>query len=178
MRLLRQVADGNENAFRELFHRYADLLGTYVLRFTHSRECAEEIVQDIFLKIWMSREALAEVQNFKVYLYVISRNQTLNAMRKIIRQREYQREWEKNNPAPLQVVHPPEDPDHHPLGLIDRAIEQLPPQQKKVWLLSRQMGLSHKQIAKEMTLSQETVKKYIMYANQSMTVFIKSHFSV
>lgn len=58
--LLQKVAEGNETAFRELFHRYANLLGTFVLRLTRSQVQTEEIVQDVFLKIWLNREALAE----------------------------------------------------------------------------------------------------------------------
>ena len=118
-----------------MFYRYADLLGAYVFRLTRSREYTEEIVQDVFLKIWMSREALAEVENFKVYLFVISRNQTLNALRKVIRERNRFKAWEKNMSS-LSAVHNEEStyPADETLGIIDEAINQLPEQQKKVEL--------------------------------------------
>ncbi len=176
-KVLQQVAAGNEQAFRELLFRYAGLLGTYVFRLTRSRESAEEIVQDVFLKIWMSREVLAEVENFRAYLFVISRNQALNVLRKMARENELQKEWEKSCETILHDI-PEVEATQNPAGLIDLAIDRLPQQQQRTWLLSRQQGLTHKQIAVEMQLSCETVKKYIMYANQSIARFIKSHLSI
>lgn len=174
--LLQQVSTGNESAFREIFYRYADRLGAYVFRITRSREYTEEIVQDVFLKIWMSREVLAEVENFDVYLYVVSRNQALNALRKIILEREKRKEWEKTAVPVIDITYGIDTAsDEDDLtGLIDQAINQLPDQQKRVWVLSRQQRLTHREIARELALSQETVKKYIMYANQSLARFIKS----
>ena len=175
-RLLQKVAQGDEAAFRELFRRYADLLGTFVLRLTRSQVQTEEIVQDVFLKIWMSREALADVANFKVYLFVISRNQSLNALRSALRQMASQKEWEAQQascPPALNTCADDEENDQL-LGLIDQAISQLPPQQKAAWLLSRRDGLTHQQIAANMGLSKETVKKYIMFANESLRRYISA----
>jgi RNA polymerase sigma factor (sigma-70 family) len=176
--LLQQVSEGNESAFRELFFRYADLIGRYVLRFTHSKIHAEEIVQDVFLKIWMSREALAAVENFRAYLFVVSRNQTLNAIRKELRQISHQNEWKKNQIAKGEstIAHEREEIIHLE-GLIEGAISQLPFQQQRAWLLSRKEGLTHPQIAIAMGISRETVKKYIMYANHSIAYFIRSKIS-
>lgn len=177
-KLLQQVSEGNELAFRELFCRYADLIGNYVLRLTRSKIHAEEIVQDVFLKIWMCREALAEVENFRVYLFVVSRNQTLNAMRKELRQMSHQKEWKKNHLTITETNIEHEEEDALQLeGLIEGAINQLPSQQQKAWLLSRKEGLTHPQIATAMGISRETVKKYIMYANHSITYFIRSRIS-
>ncbi|HUC80709.1 MAG TPA: RNA polymerase sigma-70 factor [Flavisolibacter sp.] len=177
--LLQQVAEGNEAAFRELFYRYADALGSYVLRLTHSKTSAEEIVQDVFLKIWLNRESLPNIENFRVYLFVLSRNQTLNALRKSIREANQQKEWEKNQVIETEVnENVAEKADASQLeGLFTGAIRQLPQQQQKVWLLSRKEGLTHPQIATVLGLSRETVKKYIMHANQSITRFIRSRFS-
>jgi RNA polymerase sigma-70 factor (ECF subfamily) len=100
-KLLQQVSEGDEAAFRELFYHYSDSVGSYILSLSRSKMHAEEIVQDVFLKIWMSREALAE--KFKAYLYVISRNQTLNAIRKVMRQMAHQKEWEKDQTALVEI---------------------------------------------------------------------------
>ncbi|WP_341835873.1 sigma factor [Chitinophaga pollutisoli] len=91
---LQEVARGNETAFRDLFLQYADHLYAYIWQLTKSRELAEEVVQDIFLQIWISREALAEVRNFRNYLFVIARNHALNAMKKMMRERKRAMEWE------------------------------------------------------------------------------------
>ncbi|RYZ26041.1 MAG: RNA polymerase sigma-70 factor [Chitinophagaceae bacterium] len=175
--LLLYISEGNEAAFREIFYRYADKLGSYVLRLTQSKTIAEEIVQDVFLKIWINREALGEVENFSVYLFVLSRNQTLNALRKTLRETSHQKEWERDQAVVMETCDKPEEENAHFEGLIDGAISQLPSQQQKVWLLSRKDGLTHPQIASALGISKETVKKYIMHANQSITRFIRSRLS-
>jgi RNA polymerase sigma-70 factor (ECF subfamily) len=168
--LLEKVALGSENAFRELFHRYADLLHTFIYQLTKSRELAEEVVQDIFLQIWTSRETLTGIRHFRNYLFVISRNNAFNALKKMVRERNRQKEWEKiqdfQYPAEGAAQIEPQ------LSLIEEAISRLPPQQQKVWLLSRRQGKKYSEIAAEMNLSKETVKKYMQYATASIMEYV------
>jgi RNA polymerase sigma-70 factor (ECF subfamily) len=72
--LLEKIAAGDHVAFTTLFDNYHHSLGAFVFSITKSKELAEEITLDVFLKIWMTREALAEVKNFKAYLFTVSRN--------------------------------------------------------------------------------------------------------
>jgi RNA polymerase sigma-70 factor (ECF subfamily) len=168
--LLEQVSLGSENAFRELFHRYADLLHTFIYQLTKSKELAEEVVQDIFLQLWTSRETLTGIRNFRSYLFVISRNHAFNALKKIVRERNHQKEWEKTH-DPLSPVEGTAQIEPQ-LSLIEEAIRQLPPQQQKVWLLSRRQGKKYSAIAEEMSLSKETVKKYMQYATASIMEYV------
>lgn len=171
--VLLRISDGDEIAFAQLVNQYSDLLGSYIFKLTHSREQAEEISQDVFLKIWMSRESLAEIKNFRVWLYVVSKNQALNALRKIIQERIKQSEWQECLTS--DVLENSNDWKEQQLGLIDQAIAQLPPQQKRAYLLSRKKGLKHKEIAREMGLSQQTVKKYIQISVQTITKYVETH---
>jgi RNA polymerase sigma-70 factor (ECF subfamily) len=100
-------------------------------------------------------------------------------MRKVIRLKGYQKEWERNQAAAVveNSQKPVEEEGLYAEGLINSAVDQLPSQQRKVWLLSRKDGLTHPQIATAMGISRETVKKYIMHANQSITRFIRSRLS-
>ncbi|MGX5819859.1 RNA polymerase sigma factor [Chitinophaga lutea] len=172
--LLTQVANGNEKAFRELMQVYQPLLLTYVFQLTRSAATAEEIVQDVFLKIWMGRESLAGVQRFRSYLFIMCRNYALDQLRKIIRERRKAAEWEKEQP-----LSPTDDPAGHDAAaafftLLDEAVNHLPPQQQKVYLLSRRNGLSHAEISQETGLSVLTVKKYMKLAIASITAFIRA----
>lgn len=171
--LLQQVAEGDETAFRKLVQQYADLLGSHIYRLLHNREQTEEIVQDVFLKIWQTRESLTAVRNFRTYLYVVSRNQALNAIRSLIRERNRRKKWEQS--IFTQAVEEDELIREQQLSLMDKAIGVLPVQQQKAWLLSRREGLRYKDIAKQMNLSQETVKKYIQYASLAITRYIETH---
>lgn len=173
--LLRLVANGDEGAFRDLVMRYSGLLYTYIYKHIESKEATEELVQDVFFQIWLTRESLREVRNFKTYLYVVSRNQALNAVKKMMR--EYQRhqeyqQWE-------QVPGPEEDhlKRELQLSIIEEAIEKLPAQQKKAWVLSRRGKLTYQQVAEEMSISKETVKTYLQHAHHFIGKYLMERMS-
>jgi RNA polymerase sigma-70 factor (family 1) len=173
--LLLRVACGDEHAFSELFNTHHQLLGTHIYRITDSVELAEEVVQDVFLKIWMSRETLTAVQNFRAYLFVISKNHALNCLRKLTKERIHQKTLEENAMAMV-----PEDTSGLDTyySLLDQAIDHLPPQQQKVYLLSRHNRLKYDEIANQMGLSRETVKKYLQGATHSITSFVQSNIDI
>jgi len=161
--LLAQVANGNEKAFEWLINRFSDILGAYIFKLTHSKEVTEEIVQDVFLKIWNTRHTLPSVSNFHAWLYIVSKNQAISVLRKAIRERA----------GKELITHNLWDQEDNTwedekLSAIEKAIAQLPPQQKKVFILSRHEGLSYKEIAAQMHISTETVKKYLQIATQSI----------
>lgn len=75
--ILLQVAAGNERAFTILFRRYSSKVYSFALKLTRSEELAEEVVQEVFIKIWLNREGLGEIQEFGAYLNRINRNHSL-----------------------------------------------------------------------------------------------------
>src|SRR5688572_12075580 len=85
--LLHKIAEGDQSAFATLFDSFHHTLGSFIYSITKSKELAEEIVLDVFLKIWMTREALTEVKNFKAYLFTVSRNAAISSLRKIASER-------------------------------------------------------------------------------------------
>ena len=173
--LLLQVALGNEHAFRQLFMEYHQQLGGHMLRITGSTELAEEVVQDVFVKIWLTRETLIGVDNFKAYLFVISKNHALNCLKKLAKERvmvkTLEDELEGNN------ITETADTNMY-YNLLDEAIDQLPPQQQKVYLLSRHGRLKYAEIADQLELSRETVKKYLQIATTSITQYVHEHLEV
>ena len=84
--LLRQIAEGDENAFATLFHQYLPALQSFALKFTKSEYAAEEAVQNSFLKIWLNRDKLEAVDNIKAYLYKYVSNECLSYLRNSLRQ--------------------------------------------------------------------------------------------
>lgn len=166
-----QVASGNEFAFRKLFNLYHHRLGTYIFRITDSMEMAEEVVQDVFLKIWIKREALSQVENFNAYLFVISKNHALNCLRKQAKEWLLKKEWDNYIDTTVSV----EDSEISKYySLLDEAIDQLPPQQQKIFLLSRHERLKYTEIADRVDLSKETVKKYLQIATHSIKAYMQT----
>ena len=173
--LLIQVASGNEYAFRQLFIAYHQQLGVHMLRITNIPELAEEVVQDVFVKIWLARETLAGVENFKAYLFVISKNHALNCLKKLAKERVAIKQLEDTR---AEAVTPEVAGADMYYNLLDEAIDQLPPQQQKVYLLSRHDRLKYAEIADQLELSRETVKKYLQMATASITEYVRDHLEV
>lgn len=164
--LLCRVADGDEAAFAQLFGAYHQRLGAYVYRLTESVPATEEIVQDVFIKIWLRRASLPEVRAFDAYLFTAARNHVFNYVRKLARERALQARLEASLPGEAEVQENPHQ------ALLDRAIAHLPRQQKNVYLLHRRQDLSHAEIAERLHLSVETVKKHMSLALRSIRDFL------
>ena len=137
-------------------------------------EQAEEIVQDVFLKIWINRESLSHIQSFKAYLFVMSKNQALNCLKKAIRELKYQHQWHEEEGCEEQLVLQ-DVPENRYYTLLDIAIDRLPSQQQKVYLLSRHERLKYAEIAQVMGISRETVKKYLQLAVAHISTYLEAH---
>jgi len=167
--LLRQVVLGDEKAFRIVFNKYHNRLGSHLFRITKSHELAQEVVQDIFLKIWMNRAGLSGVRNFKAYLYVMSKNHALNCLQNNALEKTLTTSLEDNQDFQTDDI----TEENEKYRLIDEAIDRLPPQQKQVYLMSRHERLNYNEIAARLSLSRETVKKYLQIASESITSCIR-----
>lgn len=164
--LLLQVSAGNEFAFRKVFNLHHQKLGAYIFRLTDNQELAKEVVQDVFLKIWLNRKALEKVQNFNAYLFTVSKNHALNCLRQQSKEWLQQRKWFTEQDELTET-----DAGNY-YNLLDKAIDRLPKQQQKIYLLSRHQRLKYAEIATKLNLSKETVKKYLKIANHSITSFL------
>ncbi len=172
--LLEKVSKGNEDAFAELFYAYHNQLGEYVFLLTDSDQITEEIVQDVFVKIWTNREMLPTIEKFTAYLFILTKNYTLNCIRQSVKERKLQNEY-----GQMQIVEHDSDElllanDPEYQSLIEKAISQLPPQQQKVFIL-RQQGMKNPEIARNMDISTNSVKKYQQWALKTVTDFVKAH---
>ncbi|MFT3822277.1 MAG: RNA polymerase sigma factor [Chitinophagaceae bacterium] len=167
--LLLLVAAGNEQAFRKLVLDYSGLVFKFIYQHLEDRPTAEEIVQDIFVKLWLNRETLSHLQSFRSYLLIVSRNHAFNAIKKMVREKHKAWEWQ-------QAITPPDQQEeqHQEIlfVLMEEAVNQLPPQQQKAWTLCRKEGLKYEQAATEMHVSRDAVKKYLQYANTSIKKYI------
>lgn len=172
--LLKGVVKGDQEAFAQLFYAYHNQLGEYVFMLTGSEQMSEEIVQDVFVKVWINREMLLTIDKFTAYLFILTRNYTLNCIRQQVRERKLQEDYGKtlsieDHEDNFSLLN---DPEYQ--SLIERAVAQLPPQQQKVFML-RQQGLKNPEIARQMEISTDSVKKYQQWALKTVTEFVKAH---
>lgn len=168
--IVRRVADGDEKAFTELFYTYYNRLGSFVQTLTRNREVTEEIVQEVFTKIWIDRKSLPEVKRFDSYLFVVCRNHALNHIRRIVTERgkaeAYLAEMETIQPA-FESKYRKDQYD-----LIDQAVKLLPSRQQQVFALRRQ-GFKNPEISEKMHLTVDSVKKYQHLAIKFISEFVK-----
>jgi len=173
--ILQLVAMGDERAFRRLFNQYHHRLGIHIFNITKSHELAEEVVQDVFLKIWNNRALLSDVVNFKAYLYVASKNQAINALKRIAQEKVLTIELAD---TVYEIGADETGEENERYILVDEAIDHLPPQQRLVYLLSRHERLQYAEIAERLSLSRETVKKYLQISTESITCYVRKKLTI
>lgn len=161
--LLNKVAKGDQRAFTALFDAYYQRLGAYVYKVTESKEAAEEIVQEVFIKIWERREVLKEIESFKAYLFILSKNRTLDYLRAAAKKRMHQLSVLQEMKEESYVIDSASPVEEYNL-IIEQAVAKLPPQQQRVYHLSRYEKLKYEEIAIHMGISKETVKKHMQLA--------------
>ncbi|TWF33943.1 RNA polymerase sigma-70 factor (ECF subfamily) [Chitinophaga polysaccharea] len=167
--ILELIAGGCQHAFSVLFHNYLNQAGRVVYAIIGSREQTEEILQDLFVKLWNDREKLTTIKDFNAYFFILLRNHTLNSLKSMAADKKKQEQYTRFEL--MQQEQRDEQADKR-LEIFDKAIEALPVQQKTVFLL-RVQGYRNPEIATRMNLSTESVKKYNQLALRSIHRFIK-----
>ncbi len=155
-----RIAEGDEVAFTQVFHDYNARIYPAVLRMVKSTGEAEEIIQEVFLRLWLHRDKLPEISNPGGWLMTIASNLALTNLRhKAVELRSQPRLREQTNASELVVE---EALQAREVGRwIHEAVELLPPSRREVFLLSRNQGYSRKEIAEKLGISESTVKNQL-----------------
>jgi len=172
--LLQRVARGDEAAYKQLFQHYWPRVYSVALIFVKAPDLAEDAAQDVFAQLWVKRALLTEVKDFRPYLMTSAKNLILNKLRGRVLTAEFSEYLQEyftdafSDPAAELEL---KDANQ----LIEAGINQLTPQQQKVFRLSRFQGLSHAEIAKATGLSQRTVKNYMVSAILSLRNYLEKY---
>ncbi|SEL39088.1 RNA polymerase sigma factor [Parapedobacter koreensis] len=160
---IRRLMAGDEAAFRLIYELHSEQVYQLAFRFLKDAAWSEEIVQDVFLKLWLNRNGLDEQGNMWRYLYVIAKRLCLNKLREI-------RKSAILFDQLIQGMEAAKDEVEEQLmaeeleGYAQQLIASLPKQQQLIFKLSRVDGLSHKEIAVQLGLSPNTVKNHMVQA--------------
>ena len=161
--LLRYAAEGDSRAFATLFSNYKDKLYYFLLRANGSPEMTEDIIQDVFLKLWKDRTSLANIQNFGGYLYRMAQNHVINSLKRMATETHIIHELSQKVEQACSDVE-----EHISLQETSRnlhfALNKLTPKQKLVYTLSRDKGLRHEEIARSLNISPSTVNNHLIEA--------------
>lgn len=170
--ILHRVAQGDESAFSILFYRYFARLHPFIFKFTRSQTDSEEVLQEVFIRIWMNRDKLDEVLDPDAWIFTIATNECYKFLRKQATRQQHLQSASQDTPS--------QDNDQSTLHsihlreinrVIAAAVSQLPAQRKRIYQMSREEGLKIPEIATALRLSPNTVKNALVSALQ----FIRSY---
>lgn len=169
--LVKKLIDGNENAFRKLFDSYRNDLYKFSLSMVCSKDYAEEIVQDVFMKIWIKRESLNPEMSFKSYLFTITRNKNIKFLKKASNNRKLREEifYKKQkfaNPTDLHIR------ESELESLKEEALDKLSPRRREIFKMSRNENKSYEEIADELGISISTVRNQMSKSLEVLRDFI------
>jgi RNA polymerase sigma-70 factor (ECF subfamily) len=169
--LLQQIAKGDEKAFRLLFDTYRGKLFYYISRFVKSEQVAEELVMDVFMKIWTGRELVTQINNWEAFLFRIAHNKSIDFLRAAANNfRMKELLWQEIQVASGQQADSVLLAREYEAKLRE-AVSLLSPQRRITYNLSREQYLTHDQIAAKLKISGATVNNHLVEAQR----FIRNH---
>lgn len=174
--LFRAIANGDEKAFETLFNQYRNKVYTIAWKITGSEAVAEEIVLDVFLKVWLKREQLPELEYFTAWLFTITRNRVFKTLKQLAQQATShaisdQEEWLLPPVASSSELL--QEKEYR--QILHDAVSRLSPQQQKVYQLIKEHGMKREEAAKVLNLSPETVKRHLAEAMHFIRTYCSYH---
>ncbi|WP_162946346.1 RNA polymerase sigma factor [Chitinophaga barathri] len=165
--LFQLIAEGDEAAFRELYHAYVPQLEPLVMHLTKTASVTEDIIQETFLRVWLSRDKLPGIENPRSWLLRIVFYQSFTWLR---RRSIHHKALDAMPQGEDEMRSTTEEAVAYAAMLrsVGEAVQQLPAQAKKIYKLSREQGLRIPEIAEQLHLSPSTVKNSLVRSLQTI----------
>lgn len=161
--LILLIKQGSKEAFEGLYEKYADRIYHFTLSYLKNGPDAEELVQEVFLKIWEKRETLDQTKNIKAFVFKVA----INTIYDVIRRRNIENAFKdfaalnyetESNSTWHTVIY------EEMQAKMNRLVKQFPDQRRKIFRLSKEEGLSNEEIAVKLNLSKRTVENQLYRA--------------
>ncbi|MDT3401949.1 RNA polymerase sigma factor [Mucilaginibacter terrae] len=166
------LKQGDTQAFGLVYDQYSSPLLAKILRMVKDTDSAEELLQDVFLKVWNNRERIDPSQSFKSWIYAIAINVVYDYYRKLSRDARLQQELINHF---AEIYNSDSDDElifEKRREILDKALAQLPPQRLAVFRLCRLEGKSYQEAAEELGISSSTVSNHLVQATKTVKEFI------
>lgn len=156
-----RISEGDEAAFSEIFYWYVQRLYSFIKKMTRSSQATEELVQEVFLSLWINREKLADIESCSSYVFTIAANKTFNYLKsKAIHEKYLGAMVTTDGGSDNNTM---ETIDFHESQyLVNKLVNQLPSQKKVIYKLTRDKGMSHDEVAVQLGISKNTVKNHLV----------------
>lgn len=156
------LENGDKDSFTKIFDAYFAPLVAFIIQFTHDRSEAEDIAQQSFMILWEKRAGLRVNTSLKSYVFSIAHNLFIDRYRKSRQMNNYV-EGLKDE-ALYEITHETDEELAEQLKFLDKAIQELPPKCKKIFILNKKEGLPYKAIAEQLGISVKTVEVQLRIA--------------
>ena len=171
--MISHIRDTEEQAFSAAYNRYHRSVYAYVLSLVKIPEVAEDVVHEVFIKLWLIRKELTIHSSLEGYIHRIAHNMAVD----VIKRAAIDRELRNKILIHIQFVSQPLESSSEYIkrhdALLDEALASLPPQRRKVFDLCRQGQKSYKEVGQELGISRNTVKEHMVKAMQSLRSFLR-----
>ncbi|MDE1192577.1 MAG: sigma-70 family RNA polymerase sigma factor [Arachidicoccus sp.] len=173
--LLTNIANDNERAFEVLFNTYKDRIYSIAMLLTQNKAYSEEIVQDVFTRIWKFRKKLTEIENFDAWITTVARHRSLTVLKQIATENINKRAFLQSLKQICGT-----DTEHNIQQkelqiLLCDALNRLTPQQRRIFELSRLQGEDRHTISRTLGLSPATVSVHLTIALRTVRSFLHKH---
>jgi RNA polymerase sigma-70 factor (family 1) len=165
--LLSRLSQGDQHAFNLIYKTYSPAIYKSILRLVKQADLAEEVLQDVFIKIWEKRESIAVDSSFKAYLFRVAHNQIMDMFRRVSFDR---RLFDHLAKVSTELYCNTEELTDlkDTQGLLNEAIDALSPQRKRIYLLCKVEGKSYEEVSKMLDISTSTISDHIVKATKSV----------
>jgi RNA polymerase sigma-70 factor (family 1) len=167
--LIRAVADGNEKAFEVLYTLYYKKLHKFLLKTVQGQEESTlDILQEAFLRVWLNRDRLMEIENFQAWIYKVVSTEALTQIRKELHIKTKADRLKSSLEGETQTLTPKHLEISEIKAIVNQAVQRLPHQRRTIYVLSREDGLSPLEIAIKLNISINTVYNTLTVALKSI----------
>jgi len=175
--LLQQLIAGDESGFAGLYDLYNRAIYNFIIRFVHSVPLAEDLTQEVFIKIWENRLYLKSVKSFKAYLFTVARNHTLNSLKVVFRSEAAIGEVIKSfidtrSETEEDILH------KEYLEFLKKTMDALPERTRQIFKLCREQEKTYDEVAKSLNISRNAVKNHMVQSMKLLSSSIKKEFGI
>lgn len=161
--ILKQLSQDDKTALEQLFNNFYPTLYNFSKAFLKLEDGIDDILQEVFLKIWQNRKNIKNTETFSSYIFTITRNLLLNELRSRLHEQKTKEKIFKRSVAEEFLLS--EQIEYQEMKeKVDQMVAILPERQREVFLLSRKEGLSYKEIATQLDIAAITIPKQIIWS--------------
>jgi RNA polymerase sigma-70 factor (ECF subfamily) len=170
--LVASLKKGSRASFQKLYEMYSDRVFYFALKYMKSAQYAEDVTQSVFIKVWESREKINPAFDFRNYLFTITKNTIFNIHKRNVNENIIKEQLKSRFDDTYSKV----ENDFYLADIksfIDDCVESFPETRKMVYRLSRNEGLSYKEISERLNINQKTIETHIRLVLKSIRKILK-----